>query len=131
MRPTDWIASASVIQAVVILAIVGCSPREKATVPTTQNGWLAYSDSRASQTISCDGRSILLAGNRSVLTLTGDCRTVRITGEHNDITISTPPGASIEITGAHNDVTWRATTAGIKPTLLDHGVSNDFHRGEE
>jgi hypothetical protein len=94
----------------------------------SSDGTLHYKTSRTGQTINCDGRPIELEGDRTELTLTGPCRSVRISGSHNDISLDIVPAGTIEITGGHNDVTWRQTEAGPGPTLQDQGDANSFHR---
>jgi hypothetical protein len=71
-----------------------------------------------------------LAGDRLEMRLTGACRTVRITGEHSDISVQVAPGGTIEITGAHNDVTWTLARPGARPSLIDTGHNNSFHAGQ-
>jgi hypothetical protein len=94
------------------------------------NGWEVYTN-RVSH-ITCDGRPVLLNGSHTDLTLNGPCRYVRITGAHNDVTLTIVPGGTIEITGAHNDVFWYPVNpAAARPILLDHGYSNTFHRRAE
>jgi hypothetical protein len=100
------------------------------TPPVEQDGWLVYQDSHISETASCARLPILLNGSHTDFTLNGACETVRVAGEHNDISIQLGPAATIEITGAHNDVTWRQVIPGPPPRLLDSGTSNTFHRSE-
>ena len=92
------------------------------------DGVLHYRTSRTAQKITCDGRPIALEGDRTEMTLVGPCRSVSISGSHNDIALDIIPGGTIDITGGHNDVSWRLTEAGTRPALLDHGESNTFHR---
>jgi hypothetical protein len=100
------------------------------TAPLQQNGWLVYQDSHITQTAPCTQQPILLGGSHTDFTLNGACETVRIAGEHNDITIQVGPAATIEITGAHNDVTWQQVAPGPPPQLLDKGLSNSFHHAQ-
>jgi hypothetical protein len=94
----------------------------------TGDGVIHYKTSRTTQKIDCDGRPIELEGDRTELTLTGPCRSVRISGSHNDIAVDIVPAGTIEITGSHNDVSWRQTGPGPRAILEDHGESNSFHR---
>ncbi len=71
--------------------------------------------------------AISLDGNRAGLTLTGYCRHIRVTGEHNDITADIVAGGTIDIVGQHNDVTWRQVTRGPPPKLNILAPHNDFH----
>jgi hypothetical protein len=92
------------------------------------DGVVQYTTSRTKATAPCDGRPVDLAGNRTVMTLTGPCRFVRVSGAHNDIFIDVIPGGTIEITGDHNDVSWQRIEPGPRPVLQDRGQSNTFHR---
>ena len=77
--------------------------------------------------VECGGRPIELDGSHTSTQLTGYCPYVRVAGEHNDVTIPVPPGATIEITAPHNDVTWRQTRPGPPPRLVALAPSNSFH----
>lgn len=98
-----------------------------ATAPVQQNGWLVYQDSHISQIADCTRQPIVLGGSHTDFTLNGMCDHVRVSGDHNDITIQIGPAATIEITGAHNDVTWQQMAPGPPPRLLDSGIENTFH----
>src|SRR5690349_16778548 len=115
-----------------VIGLAGAASCTSATPqpPIAQNGWLHYTTSRAKQTIPCGDLPIQLDGNRTDLTLTGYCRNVRITGEHNDIRVQIAPGGAIDIVGAHNDVWWQQMGPGPRPRLLDNGANNTFHRQE-
>ena len=94
---------------------------------TITNGWEIYTGEDSH--ITCHERPVLLTGNHTDLTLSGPCRYVRLTGWHNDVTLTVVPGGTIEITGAHNDVFWHALDpTAAAPILLDKGYSNTFHR---
>jgi Protein of unknown function (DUF3060) len=82
------------------------------------------------QTIPCGELPVQIEGNRTDLTLTGNCRLVRITGEHNDIRVQVTPGGMIEVTGQHNDIWWQQMGPGPRPRLLNRGSSNTFHSEE-
>jgi hypothetical protein len=96
--------------------------------PIAQDGWLRYITSRSKQTIPCGEIPIQLEGDRTDLTLTGYCRVVRVTGEHNDIHVQVTPGGTIEVTGKHNDIWCQQMGAGPRPRLLNAGYSNTFHQ---
>jgi len=113
--------------AVVCLAGAAACQSKAPQTPIVQGGWVRYTASRSSQTIPCSDLPIQLEGNRTDLTLTGYCRYVRITGEHNDIHVQIAPGGTIEITGQHNDVWWRPAGPGQPPRLINNGTSNTFH----
>ncbi len=95
-----------------------------AAAADANNGWDIYGKI---DRVSCSGRPVLLQGSHTDVTLAGACRYVRITGEHNDVTVDVRPGGTIEITGAHNDVWWRQRSPGPGPRLVNNGASNTFH----
>ena len=91
---------------IVLLCLISGAACTNAPQPPvlSADGVGQYVTSRTKQTVQCDGRPIDLAGNRNVMTLTGPCRFVRVSGAHNDIFIDVIPAGRIEITGDHNDV---------------------------
>jgi hypothetical protein len=107
---------------------VACTTNPPKPPVVDEAGITHYSTSRTKQNIACEGQSVQLEGDRTELTLTGNCRLIRITGSHNDIETDIAPGGTIEITGGHNDVTWRQTEPGAPPVLQNRGESNTFHR---
>ncbi len=115
--------------AAIALLVAGC----KSTTPpiaAEENGFAVYTASQTNATIPCDTRPVQLNVSRTELRLTGSCRFVRLTGDHNDVFVELAPGGSIEITGSHNDVTWRLLQPGPEPALLDRGESNTYHHDE-
>jgi hypothetical protein len=90
------------------------------------SGWQRFS-SNAPARIQCGELPIVLEGNHTNLTLSGNCGYVRVAGNHNDIAIELAPGGTIEITGAHNDVSWTQPNAAIPATFYNRGESNTFH----
>jgi Protein of unknown function (DUF3060) len=113
-----------------VICLAGAAACNTATPlpPVVQGGWVHYTTSRTTQNIPCGDMPIQLEGNHTDLTLTGYCRYVRITGEHNDIRIQIAPGGTIEIAGQHNDVWWQQVGPGPRPNLVNSGSSNTFHR---
>jgi hypothetical protein len=91
------------------------------------DGSIHYRTSHTVEQINCDGRPIVLEGERTEASLVGPCRIVQITGSHNDIATDIVPAGIIAVTGGHNDVSWRLTVPGPPPVLQDQGVSNSFH----
>ncbi len=86
-----------------------------------------YTQSRISQTVTCDGRPIVLQGDHTTMYLTGACWWVTLSGSHSDVTVDMAAGGRFYITGSHNDVTWRQSERGTPPYMQDRGVSNSFH----
>ncbi len=108
--------------------LAGCMYTTAAT-PTVENGWTVYRQTRLAARVPCGDGPVLIAGNRVEMHLTGACRLVRISGNHNDVSVEVAPGGTIEITGAHNDVTWTMPSPGARPTLTDSGKENSIHSG--
>src|SRR5579875_3393964 len=104
----------------VVLALAGAG-----SAAVAQSQWDTYD--RVS-TVTCGPRAVLLGGSHTDAKVLGDCRYVRVAGEHNDIQVEVAPGGTVEITGAHNDVWWRQSRPGPGPRLLNVGQSNTFHR---
>ena len=117
MRKLIWLASA---------VLAGCSNPPSA-VPS--DGFVHVLPVSGQPTLMCDGRPLALDGDHNEIVLTGDCRRVRITGEHNDVSIDVAPGGEVEITGLHDDVFWWQSRPGPRPVLEDHGTpgTNTFH----
>jgi hypothetical protein len=120
-------STATKIVLICLASGVACTNEPKPPV-VTADGTIQYVTSRTKQTVSCDERPVDIASDRNVMTLTGSCRFVRVSGAHNDIFIDVIPGGTIEITGDHNDVSWRRIEPGPRPILQDRGQSNSFHR---
>ena len=112
------------------VAVPSASHARPAPPPTLANGIETYQASHVEGDVRCDGAPLVLAGSHTSLRLYGDCRQVRVEGEHNDILVQVPPGAVIETTGAHNDVTWTAARRSTRPVLLDRGSRNSFHHAD-
>jgi len=86
-----------------------------------------YTASKVSQTVACDGRPIVLRGNRTDMDLRGACSWVTLAGSHNDVRVDMASGGRFTITGSHNDVVWRQSENGTPPIMQDRGVGNSFH----
>ena len=110
------------------LLLVGCTYTTTAT-PVVENGWTVYRQTRLAARVACGDRPVLIAGNRVEMHLTGTCHQVRISGNHNDVSVEVAPGGTIEITGANNDVTWTMPSPGARPTMIDSGKGNSIHSG--
>ena len=84
-------------------------------------------------TVVCGGRPVSFDGSRTRIEAASGCRSVRVTGAHNDIIVQMAPAGVIEVTGAHNDVWWRPVRPGpaTPPVYRDLGASNTLHRDED
>jgi hypothetical protein len=94
--------------------------------PIDPNAW-THITSTAQRSVVCGELPIMLDVSHAKMSLTGTCGYVRLTGDHNDITIDLDAAGTIEVTGAHNDISWKQAVPGAPPTLLNHGQSNSFH----
>lgn len=76
-----------------------------------------------SETHACQpNEEVLITGQGHVLTLTGDCRKVQVSGQGNTISIEVL--GALELSGMHNTVTWGAASRGRKPSLRVTGIGN-------
>jgi hypothetical protein len=111
-----------------LAAGAGCA-RQPARPPTVDaRGTGHYTASNVAQTVACDGRPIVLEGNRTDMDLRGACWWVMLAGSHNDVTVDMAAGGRFTITGSNNDVVWRQAESGAPPVMQDGGVGNAFHR---
>ncbi len=114
-----------------LLAAVGASLAgcafEMVGTPTLHNGWMVYTGDATTVAGTCGVLPVLLTGNKTSTRLTGPCRQVAVTGNHNDVTLGLEPGARVEVTGAHNDIWWHQRRPGPRPVLIGRGKDDVFH----
>jgi hypothetical protein len=108
---------------------MGCAPERPRLIVDLNDGREHFTQDRASTSAVCDGRPFEADANRVSLTITGPCRQVFVTGDHNDFQVDVLAGGMVDIDGTHNDVTWHQVGRGPRPALLGRGPSNPFHRG--
>lgn len=76
-----------------------------------------------SETHVCQpNEEVLVTGQGHVLSLTGDCRKVQVSGQGHTITVEVL--GALELSGIRNTVTWGAALRGRKPTLRVTGIGN-------
>ena len=92
--------------------------------PKLENGWMTYVGDATTVFGTCGVLPILLTGNDTSTRLSGACRQVAVTGDHNTVTLGLEPGARVEVLGAHNYIWWYMRRPGPRPTLIDHGAAN-------
>ena len=73
------------------------------------------------RTIPCQGRAVEVAGSNHVLTFTGTCASLDLSGTNNQVTINLAPNASLVVAGSNQTVRWRSTT---QPKLDQSGAGN-------
>jgi hypothetical protein len=76
---------------------------------------------------ACDGSAVTIISGETVVTLTGDCPTVTVTGGGN--TVSVDRVGEIVVSGADNDVRWGAALDGTAPAITDTGFGNSIVQG--
>ena len=111
-----------------LAAGAGCVKPPSPPPTMDSQGTMHYTASKVSQTVACDGRPVVLRGNRTDMDLRGACSWVTLAGSHNDVRVDMASGGRFTITGSHNDVVWRQSESGSPPIMQDHGVGNTFHQ---
>lgn len=74
------------------------------------------------RSIACDGRDVVVDGVDHVLTFTGTCASLTLSGSGSKVTIDLKPGAAVEVNGTDQTVRWRSSKP---PKVSVSGVDND------
>lgn len=61
------------------------------------------------RTFPCNGRKVLISGTKHVLTFTGVCASVEITGAENKVTAQVAPAGTLSVSGSKQQVNWQST----------------------
>lgn len=77
------------------------------------------------RTIDCDGRDVVISGVDHVLTITGACASLTLSGSGSKIVIDLKPGASVEVNGTDQSVRWRSPKP---PRISVTGIDNDVSK---
>jgi hypothetical protein len=77
------------------------------------------------RSIPCDGRDVFVSGVDHVLTFTGACASLTLTGADSTIAIGLLPGAPVKVEGTGNKVRWRSER---EPRVKISGVDNSVAR---
>lgn len=77
------------------------------------------------RSIACDGRDVVVDGVDHVLTFTGDCASLTLSGSGSKITIDLKPGATVEVNGTDHTVRWRSARP---PKVSVSGVDNNVSK---
>lgn len=75
-----------------------------------------------------EGEAVEVSGITNVVTLTGSCGAVKVTGQGHVVTLETV--ASIEVSGQKNQVTWQQAAVGKKPKVAVSGQNNVVKHAE-
>lgn len=94
--------------------------------PTTADGkWVVTGQGRTESHTCAANEDVEVSGQGHVLTLSGPCRRVTVSGQGVEVT--TDVAGSIQVSGMGNQVHWKAALTGQKPKVtvsgLDNGVS--------
>lgn len=73
------------------------------------------------RSFACDGRRAIVEGNDNVITFTGVCSALSISGTGNSVTIGLVPKAPLSVEGVDNSVRWQSTA---EPRKNISGVNN-------
>lgn len=77
------------------------------------------------RSIPCEGRDVFVEGVDHVLTFTGACASLTLTGTDSTIVIGLKPGASVSVAGTGQTVRWRSDR---EPRVKVSGVDNSVVR---
>ncbi|MET4683735.1 DUF3060 domain-containing protein [Brevundimonas faecalis] len=77
------------------------------------------------RTIPCEGRAVDVAGSGHVLTFTGTCAGLTLSGTDNQVTINLAPNAPLTVDGSEQVVRWRSSSP---PRQSVSGVGNRVSR---
>jgi hypothetical protein len=77
------------------------------------------------KTYPCNGRDVVIAGSKHVITLTGVCKSLDISGVQNSVILTVAPNAKVAVAGSRHIVKWRSTA---EPMFDISGVDNKVER---
>ncbi|MFB9245059.1 DUF3060 domain-containing protein [Massilia antarctica] len=69
----------------------------------------------------CEGRRAVIEGTDNVITFTGVCSALEVSGSGNSVTIQLAPKAPLTVEGVDNSVRWQSTA---EPKKSISGVNN-------
>lgn len=69
----------------------------------------------------CDGRRAVIEGTDNVITFSGVCSALEVSGSGNSVTIQLAPKAPLTVEGVNNSVRWKSTA---EPKKNISGVNN-------
>ena len=75
--------------------------------------------------IDCEGRDVVVDGVDHVLTFTGACASLTLSGSGSKIVIDLKPGALVEVNGTDQSVRWRSAKP---PRVNISGVDNSVSK---
>ncbi|NHZ43999.1 DUF3060 domain-containing protein [Massilia aquatica] len=109
----------------VIAAIGACGAAlaDEDTSGTTSSGKdkIEVSGNGHQRSFACDGRRAIIEGTDNVITFTGVCSGLEISGTGNSVTIALVPKAPLSVEGVNNSVRWQSSA---EPRKNVSGVNN-------
>jgi hypothetical protein len=69
---------------------------------------ISISGSGHQRTLACDGRKLEVVGTDHVVTATGVCSSVEITGVGNTVNVAVQPKGRLDIVGTDHKVNWKS-----------------------
>lgn len=109
----------------VIAAIGACGTAfaDDDTSGTTSSGKdkIEVSGNGHQRSFACDGRRAVIEGTDNVITFTGVCSGLEISGTGNSVTIALVPKAPLSVEGVNNSVRWQSSA---EPRKNVSGVNN-------
>lgn len=117
--------SLSTLGFAVVAAVGACSAAfaDDDTSGTTSSGKdrIEVSGNGHQRSFACDGRRAVIEGTDNVITFTGVCAGLDISGTGNSVTIQLVPKAPLSVEGVNNSVRWQSTA---EPRKKVSGVNN-------
>jgi hypothetical protein len=76
------------------------------------------------RTFPCNGRKLEVSGSAHVITTTGECASVEVSGSDNTVDASLIPNGTLEVAGSQHTVHWKSSGK-IKQDVsgTDHKIS--------
>lgn len=91
--------------------------------PATAEGvWTVVGQGRTDAHVCAVNEDVDISGQGHALTLTGPCRSIRVSGQGNELT--TDVAGNIQVSGMNNKVSWKAALKGKKPSIKLSGMGN-------
>lgn len=115
-------SSRSLIPAIAVALLV-TAPASAMQSGEGRGGAASVSGVGQSQEIDCGGRVAQVSGTDNVVTFTGDCAGLKVSGVDNQVSVNLRPGASISVSGSGNQVGWRSAGK-VRPRVAISGVDN-------
>ena len=70
---------------------------------------ISVSGSGYRRTFPCNGRKLEVAGIGHVISTTGECSNVDVSGAENTVEVAIAPKGTLEVSGATNTVRWKSS----------------------